>query len=104
MAKFELARISNRVRFILAVIAGEVVISNRRRADIEAQLESDGYDRMPNTRKVGGLGMCMTGGLRVYGSHSVIGQHPTPIHDVIAPYLLCNFQDCDCCWSKPCKL
>ena len=52
MAKFELTRISNRVRFILAVISGEMVISNRKRADIEAQLESDGYDRMPNTKKV----------------------------------------------------
>lgn len=51
MAKFELTRISNRVRFILAVIAGEVVISNRKRAEIEAQLDAEGYDRMPNTKK-----------------------------------------------------
>ena len=51
MAKFELTRISNRVRFILAVIAGEVVISNRKRANIEEQLDEGGYDRMPNTKK-----------------------------------------------------
>ena len=52
MAKFEMTRISNRMRFILAVISGEKVVSNRKRAEIEAQLEADGYDRMPNTKKV----------------------------------------------------
>ena len=52
MAQFELCKISNRVRFILAVISGEVVISNRRKAAIEGDLQAQGYDRMPNTKKV----------------------------------------------------
>ncbi len=41
----------NERRFILAVVSGELVIANRKKADIEAQLERDGYDRMPASRK-----------------------------------------------------
>ena len=55
MAQFELRKISNRVRFILAVIAGQVAVSNRRKAAVEAELEAQGFDRMPNTRKARGL-------------------------------------------------
>ena len=62
MAKFELTRLSNRVRFILAVISGEMVINNRKRVDIEAQLEADGYNRMPNTKKKVGRSTCSFGG------------------------------------------
>ena len=47
----ELQRISNKVRFILAVIAGEVVVSNRKRADIEAALDALGFDRLTNPKK-----------------------------------------------------
>lgn len=35
------------VRFILAVVSGELVVSNRKRKDVEAELEKEGYDRMP---------------------------------------------------------
>lgn len=44
--------LSNERRFILAVVAGELVISNRKKADIEAQLQRDGYDCMPANKKV----------------------------------------------------
>ena len=44
--------LSNERRFILAVVAGELVVSNRKKADIEAQLATDGYDRMPPSKKV----------------------------------------------------
>jgi len=44
--------LSNERRFILAVVAGELMISNRKKADIEAQLQHDGYDRMPPSKKV----------------------------------------------------
>ena len=52
VAQFELNKLSNRVRFILAVISGDMVVSNRRRAAIEADLEDQGFERMPNTKKV----------------------------------------------------
>ncbi len=41
-------RCNNKTRFILAVVAGKLIISNRKRADIEEQLVSNGYDKMPN--------------------------------------------------------
>ena len=41
-------RCNNKTRFILAVVANKLKISNRKRADIEEQLVSDGYDKMPN--------------------------------------------------------
>ena len=44
--------LSNERRFILAVVAGALVIANRKKADIEAQLAADGYDRMPPSKKV----------------------------------------------------
>lgn len=50
-AEADLMRISNKVRFILAVVGGQLKISNRRRADIEAELEREGYDKLPNTKK-----------------------------------------------------
>ena len=52
VAQFELNKLSNRVRFILAVISGDLVVSNRRRAAIEADLTDQGFERMPNTKKV----------------------------------------------------
>ena len=41
--------VSMQMKFILAVIAGEVVVSNRKRAAIEADLERMGFDRMPKS-------------------------------------------------------
>lgn len=47
-AEFEQMRCNNKTRFILAVVAGKLKISNRKRADIEEQLSNDGYNKMPN--------------------------------------------------------
>lgn len=44
-------RISNKTRFILDVIAGDVVLNNRKRAEIEAMLEQKGYDKLSNQKK-----------------------------------------------------
>ena len=55
MAEFHLQLLSNEQRFILAVVAGALVIANRKKADIEAQLAADGYDRMPPSKKVAPL-------------------------------------------------
>lgn len=39
------------MRFILAVVAGQLKLSNRRKADVEAELEDEGYDRLPSQKK-----------------------------------------------------
>lgn len=39
------------MRFILAVVCGELKLSNRRKADIEAELEDEGYDKLPSQKK-----------------------------------------------------
>jgi hypothetical protein len=46
-------RIDNKARFILAVISGEVKISNRKKADIERDLDAMGFDRLGSKKKVG---------------------------------------------------
>lgn len=51
-AQWELMRASNKIRFIRAVISGELVLSNRKRADIEADLEAQGYDKMTKSKDV----------------------------------------------------
>ena len=52
VAEFHMQLLSNERRFILAVVAGALVIASRKRADIETQLAADGYDRMPPSKKV----------------------------------------------------
>ena len=47
-AEFEQMRCNNKIRFILAVVADKLKISNRKRCDIEEQLMNQGYDKMPN--------------------------------------------------------
>ena len=54
-AEFQMKLLANETRFILAVVSGELAVSNRRRADIIADLEAAGYDRMPPNKKVRGL-------------------------------------------------
>jgi DNA topoisomerase-2 len=51
VAEAELLRISNKARFILAVVAGELVLSNRKKADIVADLEASGYDKLSTNQK-----------------------------------------------------
>jgi DNA topoisomerase-2 len=51
-AEFELMKLSNKARFIMAVVAGTLIISNRRKADIETELDAQGYDRIAPVKKV----------------------------------------------------
>jgi DNA topoisomerase II len=45
-------KLSNKARFILAVVAGTLVVSNRRKAEIEGDLDAQGFDRIVPTKKV----------------------------------------------------
>lgn len=71
-AESELLRLSNRVRFIMAVINGTLKVSNRRKAEIEADLTAQGFDRMPNNSK-GKVSWAWSGGVdrcgRLHGCH-----------------------------------
>jgi len=50
-------RASNKIRFIQAVITGKLVISNKKKAEVEGELERQGFDRMAKKGKVrGGVG------------------------------------------------
>ena len=61
-AEFEQMRCNNKMRFILAVVAGKLKISNRKRSDIEDQLLNEGYDKMPNKgAMVSSTCLCSTG-------------------------------------------
>ena len=51
-AAFELMKLSNKVRFILAVISGELLISNRKKAAIEADMDQMGFERIATGKKV----------------------------------------------------
>jgi hypothetical protein len=51
-ANWEFMRANNKIRFIRAVITGELKVSNRKRADIEADLEAQGYDKMAKSKDV----------------------------------------------------
>lgn len=51
-AEFELLKLSNKARFILAVVSGTLVVSNRRKADIESDLDMQGFVRIAPTKKV----------------------------------------------------
>ncbi|WIA35043.1 hypothetical protein OEZ86_003534 [Tetradesmus obliquus] len=49
-AQWELMRASNKIRFIRAVISGELQLSNRKRADIEGDLAAQGFDKMAKSK------------------------------------------------------
>lgn len=51
-AEFQMKLLANETRFILAVVSGDLVVSNRKKADIVADLEREGYDKMPVNKKV----------------------------------------------------
>jgi DNA topoisomerase-2 len=40
-------RLDNKVRFILAVVEKDIIISNRKKADILKELREKGYDAFP---------------------------------------------------------
>ena len=50
-AEFELKRMSNKVRFILAVVDGEMTIGRKKKSVLIEELEAAGYDKMPKTAK-----------------------------------------------------
>ncbi|CAL8463907.1 g3442 [Coccomyxa elongata] len=50
-AEFQMKLLANETRFILAVVSGDLVVSNRKKADIVADLEREGYDKMPVNKK-----------------------------------------------------
>ena len=50
-AEYELMKLSNKVRFILAVISGSLKVSNRKKAEIEASMDGMGFDRVPPAGK-----------------------------------------------------
>eukprot|EP00894_Picocystis_sp_ML_P000600 jgi/Pico_ML_1/51117/g2201.t2 len=47
----DMLRLDNKVRFILAVVSGNLLINNRKKADIESELETQGYDKMRKRAK-----------------------------------------------------
>lgn len=51
-AEGELLRLSNRVRFIKGVISGSLRVNNRKKTEVEADLTSQGFDRLPSKAKV----------------------------------------------------
>lgn len=51
-AESELKRMSNKVRFILAVVDGQLSIGRKKKSVLVEELEVMGFDRMPKTQKV----------------------------------------------------
>ncbi|GAQ80404.1 DNA topoisomerase type II [Klebsormidium nitens] len=49
-ARFEVRKISNRVRFILDVVEKRLEVRNRKKADLVAELAHKGFDAMPKAR------------------------------------------------------
>lgn len=50
-AEEEMKRLDNKVRFILMVVGEELVIAKRKKAEIESDLDSLGFDRLTNAKK-----------------------------------------------------
>merc|ERR1711981_977873 len=49
----QMRRLDNKVRFILMVVNNELTISNRKKAEIESDPDSFGFDRLTNSKKGG---------------------------------------------------
>lgn len=49
--EMELLKLENKVRFILAVVNGEIIASNRRRADLFLELQQKGFTPFPKKTK-----------------------------------------------------
>ncbi|XP_058099969.1 DNA topoisomerase 2-like [Magnolia sinica] len=50
--KIKLLRLSNKVRFIIGVVEGEIIVSNRKRADLVLELQQKGFTPFPKTKGV----------------------------------------------------
>lgn len=49
--EMEMLRMDNKVRFILGVVKGEIVVSNRKRADLFLELKQKGFTPLPSKPK-----------------------------------------------------
>lgn len=49
--EMELLKLDNKVRFILGVVKGEIVVSNRKRADLFVELQQKGFTPFPKKTK-----------------------------------------------------
>ncbi|XP_050269217.1 calreticulin-3-like [Quercus robur] len=49
--EMELLKLENKVRFILAVVKGEIIVSNRKRADLFVELQTKGFTPFPKKTK-----------------------------------------------------
>ncbi|KAJ6984804.1 hypothetical protein NC653_022951 [Populus alba x Populus x berolinensis] len=49
--EFELLKLENKVRFILGVVRGEIIVNNRKRADLLLELHQKGFNPIPKKSK-----------------------------------------------------
>ncbi|CAK7330893.1 unnamed protein product [Dovyalis caffra] len=49
--EFELLKLENKVRFILGVVRGEIIVNNRKRADLFLELRQKGFTPIPKKSK-----------------------------------------------------
>ena len=49
--ELELLKLENKVRFILGVVSGEIIVSNRKRADLFLELQQKGFTPFPKKTK-----------------------------------------------------
>lgn len=49
--EMELLKLENKVRFILAVVNGDIIVSNRKRADLFVELQRKGFTPFPKKTK-----------------------------------------------------
>lgn len=50
--ELELLRIENKVKFILGVVKGEIIVNNRKRADLLLELKEKGFTPFPKKKAV----------------------------------------------------
>ncbi|KAL5207162.1 hypothetical protein ABZP36_031597 [Zizania latifolia] len=48
--ELELKKLSNKVRFIVAVVKGEIIVNNRKRAELFVELKQKGFDPFPKKK------------------------------------------------------
>uniref|UniRef100_A0A0D9VJV1 DNA topoisomerase 2 n=1 Tax=Leersia perrieri TaxID=77586 RepID=A0A0D9VJV1_9ORYZ len=49
--ELELKKLSNKVRFILAVVEGDIIVNNRKRAELFKELQQKGFDPFPKKKQ-----------------------------------------------------
>ncbi|KAM7265027.1 hypothetical protein ACFE04_002710 [Oxalis oulophora] len=52
--ELELLKLDNKVRFILAVVSGEIIVNNRKKAELLIELQGKGFTPFPKTTKTAG--------------------------------------------------